>query len=71
MENYVMKNIDLSDITMQNLTETEKEHLILKCKDASSKEEAEKIASSFKADAASDLLMGEAVVYGPLENTNS
>lgn len=55
-----------------NLTETEKEHLILRCKDARSKEEVQKIVNSLAPDAGVAMLAEEAsTVYGPLENTNA
>jgi len=53
------------------LTETEKEHLIMKCKDAQSKQEVDKIVSSLEPDASGQLLEEEATVYGPLENTRA
>lgn len=53
------------------LTEAEKEHLIMKCKDARSKEEIDKIISSVEPDASRQLLEEEATVYGPLENTKA
>jgi hypothetical protein len=71
MEIYVMKNTDLSDISMQNLTETEKEHLILKCKDASSKEEAEEIVNSYKSSEDKGYIPVKDVVYGMMENPNN
>lgn len=66
-----MKNIDLTDITMQNLTETEKEHLILKCKDASSEEAAEKIVDSYKSAEDKGYLPLKAVAYGMMDNPNN
>lgn len=53
------------------LTETEKEHLIMKCKDAQSQQEIDKIVSSLEPDASRQLLEEEATVYGPLENTKA
>lgn len=38
------------------LSETEKEHLILKCKDARSKDEVNRIVNSFAGNDAGDLL---------------
>ncbi len=38
------------------LSETEKEHIILKCKDAKSKDEMEKIVNSFAGEDAGDLM---------------
>jgi hypothetical protein len=53
------------------MTETEKEHLIMQCKDAASDEEAEKILQKLEPDVSAQLLQEEATVYGPLENTNA
>ncbi len=54
------------------LTETEKEHLILRCKDARSQEEVQKIVDSLVPDAGIAMLAEqESTVYGPLENTNA
>ncbi|MCM1135769.1 MAG: hypothetical protein NC400_09375 [Clostridium sp.] len=39
-----------------DLSETEKEHVILKCKDAKSKNEMDKIINSFAGDDVGDLL---------------
>lgn len=55
----------------QNLTETQKEHLILKCKDAQSKEEVDKILGSLAPDASKQLLEEMSTLYGPLENTEA
>lgn len=61
-----------ADGTMSaGLTETEKEHIIMKCKDAQSKQEVDKIISSIEPDASKQLLEEEATVYGPLENTKA
>ncbi len=38
------------------LSETEKEHIILKCKDAKSREEMEKIVNSYAGEDAGDLM---------------
>ena len=54
------------------LSETDKEHLILRCKDARSKEEVEKSLDSVAPDAGVAMLAEEeSTVYGPLENTGA
>lgn len=53
------------------LTETEKEHIIMKCKDAQSSSEVKKIVSALEPDVSGQLLEEEATVYGPLENTKA
>ncbi|MCH5343681.1 MAG: hypothetical protein J1E64_06535 [Acetatifactor sp.] len=65
-----LTNNDAAMNGFENLTETEKEHLILRCKDARSKEEVEKIVNSVAPDGGIEALVEEAsAVYGPLENT--
>ncbi len=54
------------------LTETEKEHLILRCKDARSKEEVEKIIDSVTPnDGAAILAEDSSTVFGSWENTGA
>ncbi len=54
------------------LTETEREHLILRCKDARSKEEMQKIVDSLVPDGnVSALANEESMLYGPLENNGA
>ncbi len=58
--------------SFSNLSETEKEHLILRCKDARSEAEVQKILNSVAPDSGAAMLAEEeSTVYGPLENTNA
>ena len=54
----------------ERLTETEKEHLILRCKDARSREEIQEIVDSLAPGGSVAMLAEEEAVYGPMENTN-
>lgn len=53
------------------LTETEKEHLILRCKDARSKEEMQRIVDSLVPDGSFSMLQDEALMNGPLDNNRA
>ena len=65
-----LKSLKASE-SYSDMTESEKERVILQCKDARSDQEVDKIIDSVTPKVSEQMLEAEAVMFGPLENNGA